>query len=279
MKYSKLKLVVSLLCIFSVGLVYAQKTDKTPSDSGYKLVWADEFNYRGLPDAKKWGYDTIGNKSGWGNHEAQFYTAGRKENVWVHDGVLSIIAQKEEMRGKKYTSTRLITKDKGDWLYGRFEIKAKLPAGKGMWPAIWMLPTDWAYGQWPSSGEIDIMENVGYKPDTIYGSLHTKSYYFRINTQKTKGVAIVDNHTAFHVYALEWEPEQIRLIVDDNVYLSFNNEHNTYKEWPFDKRFHILLNIAVGGDWGGQQGIDDQIFPQRMDVDYVRVYQKEAAHK
>jgi beta-glucanase (GH16 family) len=274
MKHIKFAISLFLLSIFSIGLIYAQKSDKASPKKGYKLVWADEFDYQGLPDAKKWSYDTLGNNSGWGNNEAQFYTAGRKKNVWVHDGVLSIIAQKEDFRGKKYTSTRLITKDKGDWLYGRFEIKAKLPVGKGMWPAIWMLSSDWVYGSWPASGEIDIMENVGYKPDSIYGSLHTQSYYFRINTQKTKGVAIPDNHTAFHVYALEWDPQEIRLIVDDIAYLSFSNEHNTYKEWPFDKRFHLLLNVAVGGDWGGQQGIDDRIFPQTMDVDYVRVYQK-----
>ena len=149
MKRCTLTFNIILLILFSSGVIYAQKNKTATPPKGYKLVWSDEFNYNGLPDAKKWGYDTVGNKSGWGNHEAQYYTAGRKENVWVHNGVLSIIAQKESMGGKKYTSTRLITKEKGDWLYGRFEIKAKLPAGKGMWPAIWMLPTDWVYGQWP----------------------------------------------------------------------------------------------------------------------------------
>jgi beta-glucanase (GH16 family) len=188
--------------------------------------------------------------------------------------MLTITAVKESFKGRKYTSARLVTKNKGDWKYGRFEIKAKLPKGVGMWPAIWMLSTDWKYGGWPASGEIDIMENVGFKPDTIYGSIHTKAYYFRINTQKTKAVHLPDCSDAFHVYALEWDADQISFFVDDKKYLTFANEKKTFAEWPFDQRLHLLLNIAVGGDWGGQKGVDDTIFPQKMLVDYVRVYQK-----
>ena len=274
MKSNQCFLMIALLFVMQVGFSQIQKKEHITTPKGYKLVWADEFNYRGLPDAKRWGYDTVGNKSGWGNHELQHYTFANPKNAWVENGSLSITAIKEAYKGCKYTSARLVTKNKGDWKYGRFEIKAKLPKGVGMWPAIWMLSTDWKYGSWPASGEIDIMENVGHKPDTVYGSIHTKAYYFRINTQKTKAVYLPDCSDAFHVYALEWDADQISFFVDDKKYLTFANEKKTFAEWPFDQRLHLLLNIAVGGDWGGQKGIDDSIFPQKMLVDYVRVYQK-----
>ena len=274
MKNNRLMLLISFFLVLQTGFSQVPKETPVKVKEGYKLVWADEFNYRGLPDSKLWDYDTTGNKTGWGNHEAEYYTYANPRNAWVDNGILSIVAVKELVNGHKYTSARLVTKNKGDWKYGRFEIKAKLPKGVGMWPAIWMLSTDWKYGGWPASGEIDIMENVGYKPDTIFGSIHTKAYYWRINTQKTKGFLVPDNDMAFHVYALEWDTDQISFFVDDNKYLSFANEKKTFAEWPFDQRFHLLLNLAVGGDWGGQKGIDDKIFPQKMLVDYVRVYQK-----
>lgn len=240
----------------------------------YQLVWSDEFGYEGLPDSTKWSYDTRGNAYGWGNNELQYYTEGRLENARVGNGLLAITALREEMEGKSYTSARLITKGKGDWLYGRFEISAKLPSGRGMWPAIWMLPTDWEYGGWPASGEIDIMENVGYDPDTIVGSAHTQSYNHSIGTHKNAKIAVPDSHDNFHVYALEWEPEEYRVLVDDILYFTFKNEGTGPDEWPFDKRFHLLLNVAVGGNWGGLMGVDDSVFPQQMLIDYVRVYQK-----
>ena len=236
------------------------------------LVWSDEFDYTGLPDPSKWSYDTDGNSGGWGNNEKQYYTSGRLQNSEVKGGFLSINAIKEDYQGFKYTSARLITKSKGDWLYGRIEVKAKLPDGRGMWPAIWMLPTDWAYGDWPKSGEIDIMENVGYDPYVIVASGHTESYYHVIGTQKSNKMTVADCYTNFHVYALEWEASEFRVYVDDALYFTFKNEGTGYKVWPFDKRFHLLLNVAVGGNWGGSQGIDDTIFPRSMIVDYVRVY-------
>ena len=236
------------------------------------LVWSDEFDNTGLPDPSKWSYDTDGNSGGWGNNEKQYYTSGRLQNSEVKGGFLSINAIKEDYQGFKYTSARLITKSKGDWLYGRIEIKAKLPEGRGMWPAIWMLPTDWAYGGWPASGEIDIMENVGYDPYVIVASAHTQSYYHSIGTQKSNRMTVADCYTNFHVYALEWEASEYRVYVDDTLYFTFKNEGTGYKVWPFDKRFHLLLNVAVGGNWGGAQGIDDTIFPRSMIVDYVRVY-------
>jgi beta-glucanase (GH16 family) len=250
-----------ILLFFSVSL-FAQKR---------KLVWADEFNQNGLPDTTKWSYET-GN-SGWGNNELEFYTSKRPENARVENGSLIIEARKEEYNGARYTSARMLTKNKGDWKYGRIEVKAKLPKGKGMWPAIWMLPTDWAYGGWPHSGEIDIMENVGYIPDTVYGSVHTGAFNHVQGTQKTKGIQLPDLSSAFHVYAIDWNENEISFYVDNKRYFAFTNDKQGSEHWPFDKRFHLLLNIAVGGNWGGKFGVDDSVFPQRMEVDYVRVYQ------
>lgn len=239
----------------------------------YDLVWSDEFDYEGKPDETKWGYDVGG--GGWGNNELEYYTEG--ENAYVKDGNLVIEARKEDYEGRNYTSSRMITKNKGDWLYGKIEVKAKLPSGRGTWPAIWMLPTDWEYGGWPASGEIDIMEHVGYDQDNIHATVHTQSYYFKINTQKSGSKTVKGASDDFHVYGLEWLPDKIIATIDGEEYLTFDpntyKKNPTWKEWPFDKRFHLLLNIAVGGDWGGVQGVDDTIFPAQMLVDYVRVYQ------
>ena len=265
-----------LYSVFLSSLANASDIDlSAPMDKGgWKLIWSEEFDYTGFPDSTKWSYDTEGNVYQWGNNEAQYYTSGRKENAWVSDGVLRITALKEPMEGRSYTSARLITKGKGDWLYGRFEIRAKLPTGRGTWPAIWMLPTDWEYGDWPKSGEIDIMENVGYDPDTIVFSSHTEKYNHAIGTQKNAKIACPDCYKAFHVYALEWEEDEYRLYVDDQLYFTFKNEGTGYEVWPYDKRFHILLNLAIGGNWGGQKGIDDSLFPHVFEIDYVRVYKK-----
>lgn len=241
-----------------------------PAKAQRQLVWSDEFNYTGLPDSTKWGYDA--GSGGWGNNELQYYTVARKENARAENGRLIIEARKENFGDAKYTSTRLISKGKGDWKYGRIEVKAKLPKGKGMWPAIWMLPTKWVYGDWPNSGEIDIMENVGYMPDSVFGSVHTESFNHILGTQSTKGVWRNDLSSAFHVYAIEWDEKKIDFFVDDEKYLTFFNDNTGPASWPFDQEFHLLLNIAVGGNWGGKYGVDDSIFPQRMEVDYVRVY-------
>lgn len=245
----------------------------------YELVWSDEFDYEGAPDETKWGYDIGG--SGWGNHELQYYTEG--DNATVKDGYLIIEARKEEYGQKDYTSARLITKGKGDWLYGKIEVRAKLPSGKGTWPAIWMLPTDWAYGSWPASGEIDIMEHVGYDQGRVHASVHTQSFYHSIGTQKTGTVYSGDVSEEFHVYTLEWLPDQILVSMDGEEIFSFHPSkyryQPTYKEWPFDKRMHLLLNLAIGGDWGGAMGVDDDICPCQLLVDYVRVYQSETINE
>lgn len=235
------------------------------------LVWSDEFEYSGLPASDKWNYDVGG--GGWGNNELQYYTNARAENARVENGKLIIEARKEQYEGSEYTSARLVTRYKGDWLYGRVEAYAKLPSGTGTWPAIWMLPTNWVYGSWPQSGEIDIMEYVGYDPGVVHGSIHTEAYNHVIGTQKTATFSVPDAETSFHLYALEWTPEKIDIYVDNNKYFTFANEHKDYKTWPFDQAFHLILNIAVGGNWGGAQGVDPNIWPQKMYVDYVRVYQ------
>ena len=161
----------------------------------------------------------------------------------------------------------------GDWLYGRVEVRAMLPAGKGLWPAIWMLPTDSKYGGWPACGEIDIMENVGFMPDSVFGSVHTKRFNHTIGTGFTVGHYMDDEYKVFHIYAVDWDAGHIRFSIDGNVYAVFRNTSQGFEEWPFDQAFHCILNLAVGGNWGGKYGVDDKNFPATLLVDYVRVYQ------
>ena len=275
---------MKLLCAFvllltlagSVWLGHSQTSDLSRNPPEWRLVWSDEFDYNGLPDPKKWGYDVGGH--GWGNKELQYYTEARKENARVENGKLIIEARKDAWEGHEYTSARLISKGKGDWTYGRIEVRAKLPSGNGTWPAIWMLPTGHEYGSWPSGGEIDIMEHVGFDPDVIHFSIHTKAYNHKINTQKTATIKVDDARSGFNVYTVEWTPEEIRGYVNEQKYFTFKNERLTnpaadFQQWPFDKPFHLLLNIAVGGTWGGAKGVDETIWPQRMEIDYVRIYQ------
>jgi beta-glucanase (GH16 family) len=234
------------------------------------LIWSDEFDYKGLPDTTKWGYD-IG-ESGWGNHEWQYYTEKRLENARVENGLLIIEARKEPFGKMQYTSARIATKNKGDWKYGRIEIRAKLPRGRGTWPALWMLSTDWKYGGWPESGEIDIMEHVGYDQNQVHASVHTKDYYHIIGTQKTAITQVPTASDSFHIYGMEWRENFITISVDNQTYFRFPKESDDFRKWPFAERFHLLFNVAVGGDWGGSKGVDETIFPQKMLVDWVRVY-------
>jgi len=244
-----------------------------PVDKNWKFettpVWAEEFSYTGAPDAANWYYDIGG--SGWGNNELQYYT-NSTDNAVVAGGVLKITARNEAMGGMNYTSARLLSKNLGDFLYGRAEIRAKLPAGRGTWPAIWMLPTDWVYGEWPKSGEIDIMEHVGYDPNVVHFSVHTQAYNHTINTQKTSTKTIPTAMTEFHNYRVDWTPYAVRGYFDDALVFTFTNDGKGAATWPFDKRFHLILNLAVGGNWGGAQGVDNAAFPASMEVDYVRLY-------
>jgi beta-glucanase (GH16 family) len=232
-------------------------------------VWSDEFDYTGLPVESKWNYDIGG--SGWGNNELQYYTDDIK-NASVANGILTIKAIKEPVDNMNYSSARLVTRQKGDWLYGRFEIKAKLPTGKGTWPAIWMLPTDWEYGSWPKSGEIDIMEHVGYDQNRVHVTVHTEAYNHSIGTQRGKSKIIETASSEYHLYRIDWTPYAVRGFIDDQQVFEFINEGKGSQVWPFDKRFHLLVNVAFGGNWGGAQGIDDTVLPQAMEIDYIRVY-------
>ncbi|GAA5185491.1 hypothetical protein GCM10025771_41450 [Niveibacterium umoris] len=252
--------------------------------AGYALVWSDEFNTDGLPDPAKWGYDTHRNKLGWYNDERQYYAAERARNARVEGGRLVIEAHRETLDpasfpdygGQAYTAARLLSRNAGKWTYGFFEVRAKLACGRGTWPAIWMLSAPPAT-QWPDDGEIDIMEHVGYEPGVVHGSVHTKACYHSIGTHKTAQTRFADACDAFHRYQLLWTPQRITIGVDDRAYFQFRNDGTGDRAtWPFDKPQYLLLNMAVGGTWGGLKGIDDAAFPANMEIDYVRVYQREA---
>ena len=234
--------------------------------------WADEFEYNGLPDTTKWSYDVGSKYNGWGNNELQYYTDRDLDNVKVNNGTLKITALKEKKEGLEYTSTRMVSKHKADFLYGRFEARAKVPRGRGTWPAIWMLPSEDKYGGWPNSGEIDILEHVGYDQDVVHISTHTKAYHHSIHTQRTATKKIDAASDVFHLYRIDWTPDYIKGFVDDEEIFHFSNEKKTFEEWPFDQHFHWIINLAVGGFWGGAKGIDESIFPAIFEVDYVRVY-------
>ena len=242
-------------------------SEQAPPD--WNLVFSDEFDAAGALDAAKWGYETgyIRNK------EAQFYTT-RPENVRAEDGTLVIEARKEPFQGYGYTSASINTLGRFEFLYGRVEVRAKLPTGNGTWPAIWMLGTNRSQVGWPACGEIDIMENVGFDPLVIVGSVHTKAYNHTIGTHKSANVTVANPWEDFHVYAMEWYADRIDIFVDGQKYFTFRNEGTGSRTWPFDKPQYLLINLAIGGSWGGQKGIDDTRFPHRYVVDYVRVYQQ-----
>lgn len=239
----------------------------------WELVWQDEFDGDTIDDTK-WSFEVNGR--GGGNSELQYYT-DFSENAFIEDGKLVIQALKLEERyiGRDYTSARIRTVGKGDWLYGRFEFRAKLPYGQGLWPAIWMLPSTYSYGGWPSSGEIDIMELVGHDADTVHGTLHYGSlgnYQYTGKPYSLEEGIFADD---FHDFAIEWEEGEIRWYVDGEKYQTqtvWNTKNHDYPA-PFDQPFHIIMNVAVGGNWPGSPD-ETTVFPQRMEVDYVRVYQK-----
>lgn len=250
---------------------------RAAAPAGWELIWSDEFDQPGAPDPTKWSYDVGGH--GWGNRESQFYTENRRENARVENGHLVIEARHEKWEGSEFTSARLVTKNKGDWTYGRFEIRAKVPRGRGTWPAIWMLPTKWdlGNGKWPDVGEIDIMEHVGHDPGVVHASTHTQKHQWKIGTQRTAKIAVPRAQEEFHTYVLEWEAEEIRMYVDDRLYFTAKRDGGDWTSWPFFRPFHLVVNIAIGGEWGGEKGIDPTALPQRMEIDYVRVYRRTAS--
>ncbi len=231
-------------------------------------TWQDDFSTGTAPDPSKWVYEVGG--GGWGNNELQYYTAGA--NSTIVGGKLVITAKKENFSGREYTSSRMTTKGKADWLYGRVEVSAKLPKGRGTWPAIWLFPTDLTYGNWPASGEIDIMEHVGYDPNKVHFTIHNATYNFMRGNQKTAIKIIPSASDSFHVYRVDWTPFSIRGFIDGERYFEYTNSNTGFTTWPYDKRFFLILNIAVGGDWGGVQGIDNTIFPATMEIDYVKYF-------
>jgi beta-glucanase (GH16 family)/glycerophosphoryl diester phosphodiesterase len=249
---------------------------QSPVSNGWKLTWSDEFNYKGLPDSSKWNYEVGGH--GWGNNEKQFYLKNAIENANVTDGKLHIVALKKDYENSKYTSAKLTTYQKLKLQYGKIEVMAKLPRGKGSWPAIWMLPESILKNEekWPLCGEIDIMEHVGKDPGVIHSSLHSELYNHIKGTQITHFEKQQDVFDTFHKYAIEWSQGSIKFYIDDKLFFeSFKGQEgrNAKNEgWPFDKPYYLILNLAVGGNWGGE--IDDAIFPNEMQIDYVRIYQK-----
>ncbi len=252
---------------------------KAEAKDNWVPVWCDEFDYEGLPHPSKWTLENKGD--GFGNNELQFYTR-RLDNAKVENGELTITVKKENYSNRNYTSAKLMSRGKGDFLYGKMEIRAKLPMGKGTWPAIWMMPTDSVYGGWPNSGEIDIMEHVGYDQNRIHGTVHTGNYNHNKGTQKGNSTKAQDVYNTYHVYAIEWDAKSIKWFVDGVKYHEFKNDEatnpdNSSGNWPFDQKFYLILNVAFGGNWGGAQGIDPNFSSSRMIVDYVRVYQKDYA--
>ena len=245
----------------------------------YQLVWSDEFEGTEI-DKSKWSYD-LGDGChisedlcGWGNNELEYYT-DRTENAYINDGKLVIEARKEIpffMGQYQYTSARMLTKNKGDWTYGRVDVRAKMPIGRGLWPAIWMLPTENKYGGWPKSGEIDIMEYLGHEPHRVFGTIHYGHDFWRFNSQglDLEGETFADD---FHVFTVLWNENCIQFQMD-GINIGEPNTRTTTlpTTYPFDQDFHLILNVAVGGNLPGNPD-GSTTFPQKMEVDYVRVYQ------
>jgi licheninase len=242
-------------------------------------TFADEFSGRTV-DRAKWRFDTFRNAAGWFNNERQYYSDGQRENARIEKGALVIEARREALSrarfpdwgGQAYTSARLVTR--GSFGYGFYEIRAKLPCGRGAWPAIWMLPPN---GKWPDAGEIDIMEMVGWDPNVIHATLHSGAFNHAKGTQRGAQKRVPTSCATYHRYQLDWRPDSITIGIDDRAHMRVaNDQPGDATAWPFTRPYQLILNLAVGGDWGGQKGIDDAAFPQRMTVDYVRYWRPPA---
>ena len=249
--------------------------------NNWKLVWSDEFD-QSIIDEYKW--NKLRWRPGWVNNEEQAYT-NRDTNIFVRDGKLVIRAliepgyvdvdYNESEYNANFTSGRLNTSGKNSWTYGKFDINAKLPKGKGSWPAIWMLGNTISSEGWPHCGEIDIMEHVGFDEGNIHASIHTTDYNHMNGTQKSGQVEVPTVTDSFHLYSLEWDSTYIQYSIDNNPYFFIYNDSNGNQDkWPFNLDHYLILNLAIGGDWGGAQGIDPSFFPMEMEVDYVRVFKK-----
>jgi beta-glucanase (GH16 family) len=234
----------------------------------WELVWSEDFEYSGSPAAENWDYE-IGYIR---NNELQYYT-DKLENVRVEDGLCIITARLEG--ADSITSASINTLGKKDFLYGRIEVGAQVPSALGSWPAIWMMGTNRSELGWPACGEIDIMEHVGYDPDFIHANIHTTAYNHTIGTNKGKMIEIKDPWADFHVYAVEWFEDHMDFFLDDSLYFSFENDMAGNNDtWPFDKPHYLLLNLAYGGMWGGNMGVDTTLLPIEYKIDYVRYYKQ-----
>jgi beta-glucanase (GH16 family) len=240
----------------------------SPSPQTWTLVWQDEFDGSGLPDASRWDYE-VGRIR---NNELQYYTRARAANARVENGLLTIEAHREPLEGASYTSASLTSR--ASWTYGRFEVRARLPRGRGTWPAIWTLGTNIRAVGWPACGEIDIMEHVGFDPGRIHANIHTRAYNHVQGTNKGNRILVSRPDEEFHVYAAEWTPQGIDVFVDGQKYFSFAREAGGPDVWPFDAPQYLILNLAIGGSWGGRQGVDESAFPAQYVIDYVRVYRR-----
>lgn len=259
-----------LFLLLLLLLPFGSARPERPPTAEWERVWGDEFNYEGLPDSSKWTYEEGRVR----NEEAQYYTRARSQNARVENGTLVIEARKEAYRGADYTSASVTTQGKASWRYGRIEVRAQLPGGRGLWPAIWTLGTNIEAVGWPACGEIDIVEYVGFNPDSIHANVHTAAFNHVDGTGKGASTFVADPQAAFHTYAIEWSEDRIDFFVDDEKYFTFENTGGGPAEWPFDRPQYLILNAAVGGSWGGTEGIDDRIFPQQYRIDYVRVYKR-----
>ncbi len=263
LKTTKMKKLVLLLLFCTIISCVSEREKK------WKLVWSDEFDYTGLPDSTKWGYEEGFIR----NNEAQYYTSNRTENARVENGTLIIEARRDMLNDSAYSSASLNTFNKKEFLYGRIEMNARLPYGNGVWPAFWTLGTNIGDIDWPACGELDIMEYVGFDTLTIHANIHTKAYNHVMGTNKGDRIKVDKPWETFHVYAIEWFRDRIDFFVDTTKYFTFQNEGTGNDVWPFDKPQYILVNLAIGGSWGGQYGIDTTIFPQQYVIDWVRVYE------
>jgi beta-glucanase (GH16 family) len=238
----------------------------------YKQVWSDEFDYNGAPDPEKWSFEIGHGHHGWGNNEAQYYTDA-PGNCRVEDGRLIITADRS---GDRITSARIHSYGHQSWTYGRFEFRAKLPTGPGTWPAVWMLGDSIHNGgSWPLCGEIDFMEHIGRKAGQVHFSLHSASHNHNKKNQETSFHQIDGILEGFHTYRMDWTPEGFSFYIDNEFYASFvKGSKDGVEEWPFDQPHHLIINLAIGGYWGGEYS--DDIFPARFELEYVRVFQKES---
>lgn len=259
---------VFLLCLVITISIPVKAQDSIITKPGWKLVWNDEFSSDGMPDTTYWFYEHGPN---WYNEELQYYTNGRKENVYVKDGYLVLETRHEKYGERDYTSTRM--NSVLGWTYGRMEIRAKLPKGNGLWPAIWMLPVEWKYGGWPKSGEIDIMENWSRDQERVLGTVHTEAYNHVIGTAKGGAMSVAEPWKNFYTYSIEWIENQISFFIDDSLYYNFQKEDGAGSDkWPFDIPFRFLLNIAVESFTPGQEHTWEK---RTMEIDFVRVFGKE----